>query len=131
MPSVITFKHTGSFKKTTKFLNKVSGGDYIEDVLKQYAEEGLRALKDATPVDSGKTRNSWSYRIEHTADHVKIEWLNDNIAEPTNVPVVILLVYGHATKDKGWIQGIDFVNPAIQPVFDKISEKVWKEVVNA
>lgn len=131
MPAIVTFKHSGDFKKTTKFLNYVSGGDYIENVLKQYAEKGLHALQDATPVDTGKTRDSWSYVIEHTKDYVKIEWHNDNIAYPSNVPVVILITNGHATKDKGWVQGRDFISPVLQPIFDDIAEKVWREVVNA
>jgi len=129
--AIVSFKQSGDFRKTIKFLNAVSGGDYIEKVLKHYGEVGLAALKEATPVDTGKTRDSWSYQIYHDDSTVKIEWDNNNMAGKSNVPIVVLLQYGHASKNKGWVEGRDFINPAIQPVFDKIAEQVWKEVTSA
>ena len=129
MGRFVSMKVTGDFKKTTKFLNYMSGGKYLENVLKRYGDEGIEALSNATPRDTGKTSESWYYEIEHDKDHCQIAWFNSEMAG--GVPLVILIQYGHATKNGGYIQGIDFINPAIRPIFNKILDEVWKEVVNA
>lgn len=129
MSKLITIKTSGSFNKTTKFLNYVSGGKFIENKLKKYGEKGIEELRKNTPVDTGETSSSWRYEIEHDNNHVQITWLNDHMAG--NVPVVILLQYGHATRGGGYVKGIDFINPAMKPIFDDILNEVWREVINA
>ena len=94
--------------------------------MRKYAERGLQALRDATPIDTGTTANSWYYKIENNNGITKISYHNSNIVNGVNI--AIILEYGHATKNGGWIQGKKYINPAIQPVFDTIVEEVWKEV---
>jgi len=94
--------------------------------LRRYAQEGVDALSRATPVDSGETAASWYYEIRRTPGSIKIEWKNSNIVN--GVPIAIILQYGHATGNGGYVQGRDYINPAIQPVFDRISESIWKEL---
>lgn len=117
----------GDFKKTEKLLKASIGKDY-KSILRQYAEEGVRALSSATPKDTGKTANSWSYSIEQTKSSVSIVWNNSNINDGVNV--AIILQYGHASKDGSYVQGIDYINPALKPVFDKLANAAWKEVVS-
>ena len=94
--------------------------------LDKYGREGVAALSSATPVDTGKTANSWYYKIERQNGSVSINFLNSNINE--GVPIAIILQYGHATSTGGWVEGRDYINPAIRPLFDSIAEKAWKEV---
>lgn len=122
---MIRIKHSGDFSKTTKFLNKILKRDYLK-VLQKYAEQGVLALKNATPVDTGKTSESWGYEISQSNGKYIITWTNDNIAE--YVPVAIIIQYGHATKNGGYVEGIDFINPAMKPIFDKMANDAWKEV---
>lgn len=129
MGNFISMKSTGNFKKTIKFLNFVSGGKYIEDVLRKYGDKGIEALSHNTPKDTGKTANSWYYEIEHDSNHCQIAWFNSEMAG--GVPLVILIQYGHATKSGGFVQGIDFINPVMKPIFDKIADEIWREVVRA
>lgn len=125
--SIITFSHKGDFKQTVAFLNRVSDSSYIEDVLNKYGKKGVNALKSATPKDTGETSESWTYEIRTQKNgNCSIVWSNTNTVD--GVPVVILLQYGHATKSGAYIEGKDFINPAIQPIFDEIVEDVWKEV---
>lgn len=118
----------GSFNKTVKFLNFVYRKDFL-DRLEQYGQIGVDALASATPVDTGKTAASWGYTVERTRDSVSIIWTNSNVE--SGVPIAILIQYGHGTRNGGYVEGRDYINPAIQPIFDKISEEIWKEVVNA
>lgn len=127
--SLVTFKTSGSFKNTTKFFDFVSRGDYLDRKLNEYGIKGIKALQENTPKDTGLTANSWDYVIEKSKGSIKITWVNNNMAG--RVPVVILLQYGHATKDGRYIQGIDFINPAMKPIFDEIADEIWKEVTNA
>ena len=94
--------------------------------LDRYGREGVTALSSATPVDTGKTASSWEYEITHKDDSVTITFNNTNIQN--GVPIAIILQYGHGTRNGGWVQGRDYINPAIQPVFDKIAESAWREV---
>lgn len=122
---MITFTQKGDFKKTTGFIEKVKGLAKVSN-LDRFGQEGVQALKEATPKDTGKTASSWDYRIERTKDRVIIEWTNSNIQNGVNV--AILLQYGHGTGWGGYVKGIDYINPTMKPVFDKILENVWKEV---
>lgn len=120
---MIKINHKGDFSKTFEFLQRPKKYDSI---MRKYAEQGLQALRDATPIDTGITANSWYYKIENNNGITKISYHNSNIVNGVNI--AIILEYGHATKNGGWIQGKKYINPAIQPVFDTIVEEVWKEV---
>lgn len=95
-------------------------------LLDKYGRDGVAALSSATPVDSGNTANSWYYEIENKKGQVRINFLNSNINQ--GVPIAIILQYGHGTGTGGWVQGRDYINPAIQPIFDRILQDIWKEV---
>lgn len=120
-------KHSGSFNNTEKLFSKVKTIDYLR-ILDKYAREGVDALSSATPIDSGLTASSWDYEIVVKNKQFSISWTNSNTLD--GVPVVILLQYGHGTKNGGYVQGQDFINPAIKPIFDKISSTIWKEVTS-
>lgn len=122
---MISFRHKGDFRKTTSFLERAKGALHLSD-LDRYGREGVAALASATPVDTGLTANSWHYEITRTKESVKITFNNSNIQN--GVPIAIILQYGHATRNGGWVQGRDYINPAIQPIFDKIANNAWKEV---
>ena len=124
--SFVTFKHRGDFKKTKRFLKNASERDFLKD-LHMYGKMGVEALSQATPVDSGLTANSWSYVIDRNKGNTTISWLNTNINDGVNI--AIILQYGHGTGTGGYVQGQDYINPAIRPVFDKIAEDAWKGVV--
>lgn len=121
----IVFKHKGNLKKTTKFLERTLKGDYLKD-LDKFGREGVAALALATPVDTGKTAASLDYRIEKTNSGTKIIWTNSNVNNGVNI--AIILQYGHGTNHGGYVQGRDYINPAIRPIFDKIADNAWKEV---
>lgn len=125
--AVITFHHKGNFQKTDNFLKKAKQGDYFRS-LEKFAQEGVNALASATPIDSGKTAVSWDYTISRSKGSVSITWTNSNINDGVNIAVIIQ--YGHGTRNGGYVQGRDYINPAIRPVFDKIAENVWKEVTS-
>ena len=120
----ISFQNTGDFSKTIKWMKKKKGG-YPDD-LDRFGQEGVLALSRATPVDSGTTAQSWHYKIVRAKEYATISFYNSNIQN--GVPIAIILQYGHATKNGGWVQGRDYINPAIQPIFDKMAEEAWKEV---
>lgn len=122
---IISFRKSGNFKNTEKFMMGVSKQLYLHH-LEKYAIAGLEALQAATPVDTGKTKNSWGYEIIFSDTSVNITWTNSNIVD--GVPIAIIIQYGHATGTGGYVQGRDYINPAIQPLFDKMSEDIWKEV---
>lgn len=123
---MISFRSKGDFSKITGYLERIKEVIKIGD-LNKYGQEGVNALASMTPIDSGKTSEMWSYEIVHSKNSVSIVFKNDNINE--GVPIAIILQYGHGTKNGGWVQGIDYINPAIQPLFNKIAEDAWKEVV--
>jgi hypothetical protein len=122
---MISFRQTGDFSKLTRFLEKAKEAVRLGD-LDKYGREGVAALASATPVDSGQTSNSWYYEIVNRKGSATITFYNSNIQN--GVPIAILLQYGHGTRNGGWVQGRDYINPAIQPVFDKIADSAWKEV---
>ena len=125
---MISYTQKGDFSKTTRFLERARNGVRM-GVLDKYGQEGVAALASATPVDSGETANSWYYKIENTRGSVKISFCNSNIQN--GVPIAIILQYGHGTRNGGWVEGRDYINPAIQPIFDKITNEVWREVTNS
>ena len=122
---MIGFRQKGDFSKTTKFLTKLKQNVDIS-TFEKYGKKGVAALASATPVDSGLTANSWYYKIEKTNDSISLLFCNSNIQN--GVPIAVILQYGHGTRNGGWVQGRDYINPAIQPLFDKIAENAWKEV---
>lgn len=122
---MISFRHKGDLSKTTQFLER-SKGVFHRGILDKYGREGVAALASATPKDSGKTADSWYYEIEYKKGSVTITFKNSNINK--GVPIAIILQYGHGTRNGGWVQGRDYINPAIQPIFDRITQEVWKEV---
>lgn len=122
---MITFRQKGDFSKLDRFLEKAKEAVKIGD-LDKYGREGVAALASATPIDSGKTASSWYYEISRSAEGAVISFLNSNINK--GVPIAIILQYGHATRNGGWVAGRDYINPAIQPIFDRIANDAWKEV---
>lgn len=125
---MITFQHKGDFKKTIKFLSAIS--DFpIRKILEKYGQMGVNALSAATPVDTGKTAASWTYEIEVSKDSYTITWLNTNVNNHVNI--ALILQYGHATRNGGYVAGRDYINPALQPVFDQIAAEAWQEVTSS
>lgn len=124
----IKIKHTGNFKKTETFLNRISNPSKLAK-WNALAMEGINALSLYTPKDTGETASSWGYEIKIDSSGIKIFWTNYNLVD--GVPLVILLQYGHASRDNGYVEGRDFINPAMRPVFDRIEQEVWKEVLRA
>lgn len=122
---MISFRQKGDFSKLTRYLERVKGAVRLSD-LDKYGRAGVAALASATPVDSGLTASSWSYEIEHKNGSVSITFNNSNIQN--GVPIAIILQYGHGTGTGGWVQGRDYINPAIQPIFDQITNDAWREV---
>lgn len=122
---MVQIKTKGSFKNTLKFFDNALNHQYIK-VLRKYGELGVNALASATPVDTGRTAESWEYKIEQTNGSIRIYWTNTNIQK--GVPIAIILQTGHGTGTGGYVQGRDYINPAIRPIFDKIAEDVWRDL---
>lgn len=122
---MIGIRCKGDFSKSMNYLERAKHAVRLSR-LDKYGKEGVAALASATPVDSGLTANSWSYRIDYGINSVKLVFLNSNIQN--GVPIAIILQYGHGTGTGGWVEGRDYINPAIQPIFDRIVEDAWREV---
>ena len=122
---MISFRQKGDFSKLTRFMERAKETVRLGD-LDKYGREGVAALASATPVDSGLTASSWSYKIEHKNGSATISFHNSNVQN--GVPIAVILQYGHGTRNGGWVQGRDYINPAIQPIFDKIANEAWREV---
>ena len=122
---MITVRQKGDFSKTTKFLERVREAVSL-GLLDKYGREGVNALKSATPVDTGLTASSWYYEIENRNGVARLTFNNSNIQN--GVPIAIILQYGHGTKNGGWVQGRDYINPALKPLFDEITDRAWREV---
>ena len=123
----ISFRHKGNFAKTEKLLKKSFGKDYRK-VLDRYAQEGVSHLAAATPIESGETAASWDYEIIQNESSLSIVWKNYHFNK--GVSIAIILQYGHATRNGGYVQGRDYINPALRPIFDKMAEAAWKEVTS-
>lgn len=125
---MINFRQKGDFSKLSKYFEKMKEAAKI-GVLDKYGREGVAALSSATPVESGKTASSWSYEIERQNGAVSIVFKNSNVNK--GVPIAIILQLGHGTGTGGWVEGRDYINPAIQPIFDKLANEAWEEVIKA
>lgn len=95
-------------------------------IFDKYGNEGVLALSAATPVDSGETAKSWSYKIRQTKSGIKLTWTNSNVVD--GIPIAIIIQYGHGTRNGGYVQGLDYINPAMRPIFEKLTNELWKEV---
>lgn len=122
---MITFRHKGDLSKTRKRLERLKEVARLS-TLDKYGQQGVAALASATPKDTGKTASSWYYEINRTKNSVSITFKNSNIQN--GVPIAIILQYGHGTGTGGWVEGRDYINPAIRPVFDRIKNELWEEV---
>ena len=125
---MISFRQKGDFSNLTNFLERAKNAIHIGD-LDKYGKAGVAALSSATPVDTGLTASSWSYEIENKNGSVRIIFKNSNIQN--GVPIAIILQYGHGTRNGGWVEGRDYINPAIQPICDEIANNAWKEVTKS
>lgn len=122
---MITFRQKGDFSKLNNYLEKAKEVIKLGD-LDRIGREGVAALSSATPKDTGLTASSWYYEIERTSDSVSITFNNSNVNK--GVPIAIILQMGHGTRNGGWVEGRDYINPAIRPIFDKIADEAWEEV---
>ena len=122
---MISFRQKGDFSKLTSFLERAKETVHLGD-LNKYGRQGVAALASATPIDSGETAESWYYEIENTKESATITFYNSNVQN--GVPIAIILQYGHGTRNGGWVEGRDYINPAIQPIFDQIVDDAWREV---
>lgn len=125
---MVSFSSEGSFDKTEKFLQAMIKLD-IGKILAAEAQKGVAALSKATPQDSGRAATSWGYKIEKSSSSVTIGWTNSDVE--SGFPVALMIQYGHGTGTGGYIQGRDYINPAMRPIFDQIAETVWKAVTSA
>lgn len=122
---MIKFEAKGDLRRTKRYLRAVKNINFNR-LLKDYGERGVEALQASTPKDTGKTAESWFYEIRKTRDSVSIYWNNTNTS--LGIPVVILLQYGHGTRNGGYVRGIDFINPTIRPIFEEMTNTLWKEM---
>ena len=122
---MITIRQKGDFSKLSKYLTRVKNAVRFGN-LDKYGREGVAALASATPVESGLTASSWYYEIARDNGSITISFNNSN--NQNGVPIAIILQYGHGTRNGGWVQGRDYINPAIQPLFDRLANDAWKEV---
>ena len=122
---MITFKHKGDFGRTTKFLNNTLKSNF-KDVLHRYGQMGVDALAASTPIDSGETADSWNYEITGNKNGMSVIWTNSHVNQGVNI--AIILQSGHGTGTGGYVQGRDYINPAMRPIFDGMAEAIWKEV---
>lgn len=127
MITLIIIKQRGNFNNTERFLTKSTIAKYL-DILNKYGRKGVDVLSAATPVNTGETATSWGYEIIRTKRGIRISWTNSNVVD--GVAVAILIQYGHGTGNGGYVQGNDFINPALKPIFDDISESIWKEITS-
>lgn len=124
----IVFNQHGDFSKTSKYLNGLKSKNY-RPILERYANQGLSLLQSATPKDSGETASSWSYKVFIDRARFGIKWYNSHNTD-TGVPIVILLQYGHGTTGGTFVEGRDFINVTMRPLFEQLSNDIWKEVTN-
>lgn len=125
---MISIEHRGTFKKTDKFLNKITHGFHIRNILHRYGRKGVSVLAAHTPRDSGKTARSWGYEVNEIKNGFEIVWTNSNINN--GVPIAVILQYGHGTGGGGYVQGVDYINPALHSIFKNMADDVWREVVS-
>lgn len=126
--AAIEFENKGDFSSTFKFLNKLTKGNYMYSMLEKYGKRGVEALAAATPVRTGLTASSWNYEITEENGKVTLAWTNSHIEN--NVNIALIIQYGHATRNGGYVRGIDYINPALQPIFEAMAIEAWKEVTD-
>lgn len=122
---MISFSNKGNFDKTSKFLNKISKIN-IKNLLDKYGQLGVNALSSATPISSGETAKSWGYYLTISSKSSTITWTNSHVVD--GLPIAILIQYGHGTRNGGYVEGVDFINPALKHLFDNLAEEAWKEI---
>lgn len=125
---MISFRQKGSFRKTEKLLKKTLGKEW-RSILEKYGRLGVEALSAATPVETGETAISWGYEIIQNGSSISVQWHNYNVNKGVNI--AIILQYGHATRNGGWVQGRNYINPALRPIFDELAKQAWKEVIDS
>ena len=123
---MISVSHKGDFNHLETLINRVLRRDYL-NILAEYGRKGVEALKAATPVDTGLTRDSWDYEITANSKKTSICWTNSNIQN--GIPIAIILQYGHGTKNGGYVQGVDYINPALAPIFSQMANEAWRRIV--
>lgn len=123
----ISVSSKGKWEKTTKLLERTAKDSVKLSVLRQYGELGVQSLSQYTPKETGETADAWYYTIENQNEKYKIVFKNRNIVN--GVPIAIILQYGHVTRNGGWVEGRDYINPALRPIFDDMADKVWKEAI--
>ena len=123
----VSFKVDKGFTKTERYLNKLLHV-FKKSRLDDYGRAGVELLKENTPTDTGLTSESWDYVVEITDERVRIVWTNSNVAEDMTAPVAVIIQEGHASKNGYWVEGVDYINPALKPLFDQIAKDMWKEV---
>lgn len=126
MGRIVSFTQKGNFKKTDRFLSNLVSLHFSRK-LRRYGELGVQALRNATPKDTGLTADSWSYEIVEEPGRTAMYWRNSNVVD--GIPIAIILQYGHGTRNGGFVEGIDYINPTIKPIFEKMAKEAWKEVV--
>lgn len=124
---MISFRHKGDYSKATRYFERLKEAAKL-GILNKYGRAGVAALSSATPVDSGQTASSWGYEIEHSSGSARIIFTNSHVNKGVNI--AIILQYGHGTGTGGYVQGRDYINPAIKPIFDQIAEEAWREVTS-
>lgn len=126
--SSISLKSKGDFSNLTRFLEGIKNKLHMKSIFQRYGEEGVKALSEATPVDTGETAAAWRYEITESDKGTSISFHNDHVNQGVNI--ALILQYGHGTGTGGWVEGRDYINPVIQPLFDELAEKLWKEVTS-
>ena len=124
----IRISSKGNFNKTHKFRTKATDKSIIVSLIK-YGQKGLEPLASATPVEAGETASAWRFEVAYGGGSAKINWNNDNINQ--GLVIALLIQYGHGTGTGGWVEGRDYINPAIQPIFDEIRDNIWREVTGS
>ncbi len=122
----ISFRQKGNFAKLDTFFQRAKEVVKLSD-LDKYGREGVEALRLATPKDTGRTAASWTYEIKRSNGVIRLEFHNSNIER--GIPIAILLQYGHATRNGGFVQGVDYINPSLEPIFERIANNAWKDVI--
>lgn len=126
---MITFKHKGNFNNTDRFFDKALRlNEDIQRRLYDFGMQGVEALSSSTPIDTGATASSWGFTVTTRKDLISITWTNSHYVK--DVPIAIILQYGHGTGTGGYVQGRDYINPAMRPIFDSLAKQIWEEVTN-
>lgn len=125
---MITARVDGSFARMEEFANRIKKRSYLTMLGPKYGPIGVAALMAATPVDHGITAKSWYYEVVDRPGYYSIKWCNSHIEEPGHTPVAVLIQYGHGTRWGGYVEGVDYINPAMRPIFEQIAVDMWKEV---